>query len=180
MRTLKVLRSGLFGLALCAGLNAIAAAATSSVTLAWDPTPGVAGYRLYMGVLSHTYITTLDVGASTSASVGNLVPGTTYYFAVTDYDTNQLESAFSGEISYTVPPLTGLCRLKVSLSPSGQAVLSGLGPVAYIYSVQASPDLRSWSSIGTVTNSLLGTFQFVDPARPGVRRFYYRLQQLAP
>jgi hypothetical protein len=37
----------------------------------------------------------------------NLVSGVTYFFAVTAYDTNGLESAFSSEISYTVPTSSG-------------------------------------------------------------------------
>ena len=35
--------------------------------------------------------------------MSNLLNGTTYFFAVTAYDTNGLESDFSTEISYTIP-----------------------------------------------------------------------------
>src|SRR5579859_3500926 len=169
----------LLSFALCGAAEATGA--SGSVTLAWNPTPGVAGYRLYMGIASRTYLTMLDVGPSTSATIADLTPGTTYYFAVTDYDTNQLESAFSGEISYTVPLLTGLTKLALTLTPLlHQAVLSGTGPVGYAYNVQTSSDLLNWTTVGAVTNSVLGTFQFIDLARPANTRSYYRLKQSSP
>ena len=76
----------------------------SAVTLAWDPSPGsgIAGYLLYEGTASRSYSDVIDVGESTTATASNLVSGTTYYFAVTAYDTNGLESDFSSEIIYTV------------------------------------------------------------------------------
>jgi Divergent InlB B-repeat domain/Fibronectin type III domain/Bacterial Ig domain len=79
--------------------------ATQSVTIAWDPSPdtNVVGYKIYYGVVSRTYTNVIDVGASTSATISNLVEGTTYYFAATAYNVLGMESAFSGEASYTVP-----------------------------------------------------------------------------
>ncbi|MGH7973329.1 MAG: fibronectin type III domain-containing protein, partial [Limisphaerales bacterium] len=67
---------------------------TNRVTLAWNPAPGAAGYRIYSGTASRNYTSMLDVGPSTTATVGSLRAGTTYFFAATDYDTNQLESAY--------------------------------------------------------------------------------------
>src|SRR5215471_9428230 len=107
----------------CASLlEAVAVSATlPSVTLAWNPSPAsnIAGYRLYLGLSSGNYATSLDVGATTNATLANLTPGTTYFFAVTAYDTNRLESPFSGEISYTVPIVSNLARLKVGPGPRG-------------------------------------------------------------
>jgi Fibronectin type III domain len=177
MRVCDVIGRGLLLVAACAAVNA---AASSSVTLAWDPTPGVAGYRLYLGLASRTYSTMLDVGGSTTVTVANLVPGTTYYFAVTDYDTNHLESTFSGEISYTVPLTSGLTRLNLALLPLGQALLSGFGPVGYTYLVESSTDLVAWAGIGTVTNSPAGTFQILTAANPTARARYFRLRQTSP
>ena len=84
---------------------AVSACGQSSVTLAWDPSPdtSISGYRLYEGVASRTYTTVIDVGHETMATVSNLTSGVTYYFAVTAYDTNGLESDYSDEVSYTVP-----------------------------------------------------------------------------
>ena len=69
----------------------------TSLTLAWDPnpSPAIAGYRLYDGTASRTYTNVIDVGSVTTGTVSGLVSGVTYFFAVTDYDTNGLESDFS-------------------------------------------------------------------------------------
>jgi hypothetical protein len=74
------------------------------VTLAWDPCPDVAGYRLYEGVASGVYTITNAVGNATTGTVTGLVGGVTYFFAVTAVATNGAESAYSSEVSYT-PPL---------------------------------------------------------------------------
>jgi Fibronectin type III domain len=83
---------------------AAGAKGAESVTLAWDsnPEPDIAGYRLYSGKTSHSYRQYVDT-STTQATVSNLVEGTTYFFAVTAFDTAGLESAFSNEISYSVP-----------------------------------------------------------------------------
>lgn len=75
----------------------------SSVTLAWDAStsPGVAGYRLYYGAASATYTNVTDARNTTNTTVAGLISGVTYYFAVTAYDLNGLESVYSTEISYT-------------------------------------------------------------------------------
>jgi hypothetical protein len=79
-----------------------------SLTLAWDPDAGgsITGYRLYDGVVSRAYTNVIDTGAATTQAVTGLAVGVTYFFAVTAYDTNGLESDYSAEISYTVPPPT--------------------------------------------------------------------------
>lgn len=75
-----------------------------NVTLAWDvsPSPNVTGYKLYWGGISRSYTNNINVGNVSIYTVTNLTVSNTYYFAVTAYDTS-LESAFSDEISYTVP-----------------------------------------------------------------------------
>jgi hypothetical protein len=77
----------------------------AELTVAWDPNlePDVAGYRLYYGVASRAYSQTLDVGASTSATVAGLEKGKTYYFAVTAYSTQGQESERSDEVIYQLP-----------------------------------------------------------------------------
>jgi hypothetical protein len=84
---------------------ALSVQARSSVTLAWDPSPGsaVAGYRVYQGVESRNYTSVISAGTVTTSTVAKLTGGTTYFFAVTAYDTNGLESQFSSEVIYTVP-----------------------------------------------------------------------------
>ena len=64
--------------------------AAQSVSLAWDANTAsdIVGYRLYTGTASGVYTQQIEVGNNTSTSVSNLVDGTTYFFAVTDYNTS--------------------------------------------------------------------------------------------
>lgn len=82
---------------------AISAHASNNVSLAWDENSeaNIAGYRVHYGTASSTYTNTIDVGKALTASIANLTTGTTYFFAVTAYDTNSLESLPSEEISFT-------------------------------------------------------------------------------
>ena len=77
----------------------------SSVTLAWDPSPGsdIAGYNIYYGPHTQVYTNTTPVGNVTNATIGGLLLGATYFFAATAVNTSGLESDFSNEVSYTVP-----------------------------------------------------------------------------
>lgn len=74
---------------------------TTSVTLGWQPSsdPYVVGYKLYYGLASHDYTQVIDAGDSLTATVSNLVVGTTYYFAATAYNASGVESSFSNEAS---------------------------------------------------------------------------------
>jgi hypothetical protein len=156
--------------------------ATGSVTLAWDPSsdPAVAGYRLYQGVVSQTYTNKLECGKTTSVTVSNLVRGMTYYFAVTDYYTNGLESAFSGEITYTVPATTVLpVTLSLTLTPGKQVNLTATGTAGYVYDVLASTNGLSWTSIGSTTVGTNGFLQFLASSTTN-RACFYRLRQMAP
>jgi hypothetical protein len=80
------------------------AQAATSLTLAWDPSgaSGIRGYRLHYGTASHSYSQTNDLGNTTTTTVSNLLPGQTYYFVVTDYNTAGVESIDSNEVSFTV------------------------------------------------------------------------------
>ncbi len=80
--------------------------ATSSATLTWNAnTEGdLAGYKVYRGTSSGTYgapIATLQ-GNITSYVATGLEIGTTYYFAVTAYDTAGNESLYSNEVSKSI------------------------------------------------------------------------------
>lgn len=92
----------LLPLLLLANLGLVSAA---QVRLAWDPSPDadVIGYRLYWGTQSRTYFAMTDVGNTTTASAGPLAGTTTYYFAVTAYNSSNLESDYSNEVEYTTP-----------------------------------------------------------------------------
>jgi hypothetical protein len=74
-----------------------------SVTLAWDASPdaGVASYRVHQGTLSGLYTVQTNAGSKTTQTVQGLTYDQTYYFAVTAIGSNQLESEFSNELTYT-------------------------------------------------------------------------------
>jgi len=80
----------------------------AEVDLAWDANsePDLAGYRIHYGTESGSLLETIDVGNVTSAKITGLIPGTTYYSTVTAYNSVDLESSHSSEISFTValPP----------------------------------------------------------------------------
>ncbi len=85
-------------------------ASTKKAVVSWtaptvniDGTPllDLAGYKIYYGTSSGNYTTILNVGNVTTYTISNLTPGT-YYFAVTAYDTQNLESTYSNEVSGTI------------------------------------------------------------------------------
>ncbi|MCC6502897.1 MAG: fibronectin type III domain-containing protein [Deltaproteobacteria bacterium] len=83
--------------------------ATKSASLSWssvtfndDGTPLVdlAGFKVYYGTQSGNYTNSTDISdpSTTSTVVSGLTQDTTYYFAVTAYDTSGNESSFSNEV----------------------------------------------------------------------------------
>jgi hypothetical protein len=101
------------------------------VTLAWDPNsePDLGGYIVYYGVRSRLYTNAINVGNVTTNTVTGLVEGVLYYFAVTAYNTNGLESDYSDEVTYLAGGWHG-CRLAVSSSNPAAGVRIGFNPAA--------------------------------------------------
>jgi len=66
-----------------------------------------AGYRIYYGTMSGSYTQArgsgINTGSATRFTVTGLQGGRTYYFAVTAYDSAGNESAYSAEVSKTLP-----------------------------------------------------------------------------
>ena len=151
----------------------------SSVTLAWNPStdPSVAGYIVYEGVVSQNYTNSFDVGNTTSATISQLVPGTTYYFAVAAYDTNHVQSLLSPEVSYLVP--NNGPNLQITMTVNSQPLLTGNAPAGYTYNVQASHDLTTWTNIASITAGSNGSLRFTDTNAAGSLNFY-RLLQTSP
>jgi Fibronectin type III domain len=84
--------------------------ALSNVQLAWDantstgdPNTNTVGYRLHIGTASGNYSQVIDVGSATTATVSNLISGSTYYFAVGAYNVAGIEGPYSDEVSYLAP-----------------------------------------------------------------------------
>lgn len=77
----------------------------ASATLVWDapPSSSVTGYRVYYGTAPGLYMGQLDAGAALTATINNLSPSTTYFFAVKSY-AGSAESVFSNEVSASTPP----------------------------------------------------------------------------
>ncbi|NIA18329.1 MAG: hypothetical protein GWO79_00385, partial [Actinobacteria bacterium] len=96
-------------------------AADAAITLTWDPpttnvdgTPltDLEGYRVYYGTASGNYDTNIDATNVVSYEVEGLIPGNTYYFAVTAYDTSGNESDYSNEVSGIADGL-GVINLRI-------------------------------------------------------------------
>ena len=79
----------------------------AQIRLAWNPNAesDLVGYAVYYGTASRTYGAPIDVGNATSYTLTGLNPDVRYYFAVTAYDTEYNESAFSNEVYATVNPI---------------------------------------------------------------------------
>jgi hypothetical protein len=82
----------------------------ATATLAWDPPTNnvdgtsltdLAGFNVHYGTDSQFYLSAVDVGPVTTATVTNLSEGVTYFFAVTCYNASGAESGFSEELAWT-------------------------------------------------------------------------------
>ncbi len=75
------------------------------VNLAWNTNTetDLQSYKVYGGTASRTYLSSINVGTSTTCAISGLTAGTTYYFAVTALDCAGNESGYSTEVSHTVP-----------------------------------------------------------------------------
>lgn len=75
----------------------------TTATLSWDPVtdPSLSGYTVHVGTSSGSYTRTIPIGNFTSYTVDSLTTGTTYFFAVTSYNSAG-ESQFSNEVSKSI------------------------------------------------------------------------------
>lgn len=79
------------------------ASATSSITIAWDPSsaPDIETYTIHYGLMSGRYTSVIDVGNITMDTIVGILAGETYFFAVTVSTIPGCVSGFSNEISYS-------------------------------------------------------------------------------
>lgn len=77
----------------------LASASAADVRLRWNPNPepDIAGYRVYHGTTSGAWITTVDVGNVTEATVEGVPDDRPTYLAITAYNDAGLESIPSEE-----------------------------------------------------------------------------------
>ena len=110
-----------------------AAAGAERLTLAWDASPDgcVVGYRLYYGTNTRSYQLVTNAGPRLTQSVV-LPHGGRWFFAVTAYSTNALESDFSNEVSWESRPAPPVMAGEswVRLSPTIERSTNGLNWVS--------------------------------------------------
>ena len=83
----------------------------ASITLAWDPpvpATNVAGYQARYGPMTGQWLTIVDVGNVTQATLPNLTPGQQYFFVVTAYSAAGIIGPPSNEVSRVFPD-TDVC-----------------------------------------------------------------------
>jgi Fibronectin type III domain len=143
------------------------------VTLEWSPStdPTVVGYKIYYWPAGGGVTNSIDVGDVTNVVVTNLADDTTYYFAATSYDGNDVESIFSNEIVVTTDRATIAPLLTQNVGVSGQFSFNVSGVPNDLYVVQASTDLINWVPVQTNT----APFSFVDTNAGLFRSRYYRV-----
>jgi hypothetical protein len=163
-------------------------AVAAGITVAWDPNPepDIIGYQLHYGIASGIYTHTIDAGNATSATISDLVPGSTYYLVVTAWNSNSLESPPSNEIAFTLaapppPPgaissisrwYNGMIQLTVTLS-APQLTTQALTTASAIH-VYYSNDLATWTWLQDITPGS-GTVSIFDPGAALARQRFYRL-----
>lgn len=149
-----------------------------SVTLAWDASasPNVAGYRLYYGVASRNYTSSIMVGNVTTNTISGLTPGVAYFFAVTAHDADGRESLFSDEVFY----LPGIPTLQIHVTAAGQAVLTVRGLAGQTYEIEVTQDFNTWTAMGTVMLDAAGSLDFTDPNVADASWQFYRARVVQP
>lgn len=152
--------------------------AAAAATLTWDANTetNLVGYRLYYGTSSGNYTASINVGNLTSTTIENLQSGTTYYFAVTAFNSDNLESQPSNEATFTLPPepadppaVTASARLA-----NGSFQFTIKGQVGQSLNIYYSSDLQEWTPMTSVVNST-GTLVVTDPDASTVDRRFYRV-----
>lgn len=173
---------GVLLLALISGSSPVFGAILPSpgVTLKWNPSASseVAGYRIYYGAASGDYTNSIGAGNVTSNTISGLVPGATYYFAVKAYDASAVESTFSNEIGYTVPG--GPASLQLRVAANKQAILTLTGKSNHTYEIQATPNLTTWTVLGTVTLGASGTGSYTNTNAGSFPTRFYRTRDTQP
>ena len=98
----------LLGMVLVTGSNA---QVPGFLSVTWRPNsePNVAGYYIYYGPRSGAYTNRITVGRNAnSARVEPLVPGGKYYLAMTAFNSEGTESAFSRELTNSLPTISAI------------------------------------------------------------------------
>ena len=150
---------------------------TYDLTLAWNPSPSpeIVHCNLYYGTASGEYTDIIVVGNVASVTISNLVPGVTYYFAITAVNAEGQESDFSNEASYRQEPTqVQSVQLQIHSSANGSMTLHLTGPPSHTCEIEATEDFTTWTVIGTVTLNAGGALDFIDPDAANFPQRFYR------
>lgn len=134
-----------------------------NIPLVWDasPSPGIVGYKVYMGHQPETYITFFDVGNSLTKTIENVLPGT-YYFAVKGYTLNdEFETSFSNERQVIIPVGTATFTIKSILPKTLYQVILGTAK-------DTTTTRWEWKTTGALINNFSRVF-------PNQVAFWYKL-----
>lgn len=106
---------------------------SGNLQLAWDASTSAntGGYKIYYGVSSGNYTSSVDAGNVTAYQITGLQNGTKYFFAVKSYDnTKTAESTFSNEINAIVPtPITVTADFTASATSGDPGMVVSFTPV---------------------------------------------------
>jgi len=153
----RATRAALFSVLIVLGAGR---AQAQDVTLAWDAPPSFAavGYTLHVGVQPGVYGQDIDVGAPTTYTFTQALPGTRYYFAVSAYDVANVSTPLSNEISWKINVGPTLAQPLNQLSTAGSATSIQLSatddgdPLTY-----TATGLPTGMSLNATTGRISGT-----------------------
>ena len=174
--------AGFLGAMLLALTLCPSARSAQSASLSWDASPDltVAGYNVYYGRASGVYTNMVAVGNQLSAVISGLDEGGTYYFVLTAFDALGLESIYSNEASYFVPPSVTAMNLQIGGAAGGAFVLTGAGLSGHTYEIQATTNFTDWTVIGTQAVGPDGVLSFNDSTAPNFPNRFYRTRDTQP
>jgi hypothetical protein len=164
-------------LAFLASFPLLLSSFADTVVLEWMPSPStnLCGYYLYTGTESHFYTHRTPVEpTATTTTVSNLVEGTTYYFALTSYDENNLESEFSNEVNHkagtnAIPIILKIARLGYdTFRITGETTPTNKVNILGTTNVVATP----WILLTNLVAKTNGQFLFDHSATNGM--YFYR------
>ncbi len=121
------------------------------IWLGWDEPPAeenIVEHRVFYGTHSGQYTTEAVSYYSDGALIYGLEAGQKYYFVVKSVDADGTNSAFSAEISYTVP-VPKPAVLKTEIYYDGDGVAYGMGvssewQLSFDWELDYSTDLKNW------------------------------------
>jgi hypothetical protein len=125
-----------------APLASATATSDGTATIRWDPVPGATSYAVQARPADQPGVW-LDEGATTGASttVGDLLNRFGYVFRVRALR-GDLASAFSAEAPVTVPPLTAVRRVRVTVTRHGVRTVAKPVAAATSYTLRVATSRR--------------------------------------